>query len=58
MASDVTVGFTKNPRQLMAKARVASAANAPIMRVFCIFEDMFGETPWARLFRVTEIVVF
>lgn len=33
-ASEVTVGFTKNPRQLMPKAKVASARNAPVRRSF------------------------
>jgi len=34
------VGFTKKPRQLIAKARVASTARAPAMRSLCCFEDM------------------
>jgi hypothetical protein len=41
MASEVSVGFTKNPRQLAAKAKDASAANAQITRSFDFDEDMF-----------------
>jgi hypothetical protein len=40
IASAVSVGFTKNPRQLMAKARVASAAKAPISRSFFFVDDI------------------
>ncbi len=36
----VSVGFTKNPRQLMAKAKVARAAKAPIRRSFCFVDDI------------------
>lgn len=35
------MGFTKNPRQLAAKASAPSAAKAPINRSFCFLEDMF-----------------
>jgi hypothetical protein len=45
---DSSVGFVKNPRQLMAKARVASTARAPARRSLCGFEDMIVKTPWAR----------
>jgi hypothetical protein len=36
-----TVGFTKNPRQLTAKARVARAAKAPMIRILCFVGDIF-----------------
>lgn len=45
IVTPVSVGFTKNPRQLAAKANVASAANAPINRSFCIFEDIIIRLP-------------
>ncbi len=48
IAREVRVGFTKNPLQLMASARVASAAKAPISRILCFVDDIFLETPWAR----------
>jgi len=38
--SELNVGFTKNPLQLTANARVASTANAPIKRSFEFFDDM------------------
>jgi hypothetical protein len=36
----VTVGFTKKPLQLMARANVASAAKAPARRSFCLVDDI------------------
>jgi hypothetical protein len=42
------VGFTKKPRQLTAKARVASAAKAHSGRSFDFVDDMFVNTPSAR----------
>lgn len=47
---ELTVGFTKNPRQLAAKASVASAAKAAVKRSFDFMEDMFVAAPWARRF--------
>jgi|SRR5579862_1603463 len=47
-ASAVSVGFTKNPVQLIASARVASAAEAPTTRILCFVDDIFVETPWTR----------
>ena len=47
-ASAVNVAFTKNPLQLTASARVASAAKAPTSRILCFVDDIFVETPWAR----------
>src|ERR1700722_15790113 len=44
----VRVGLTKNPRQLIASARVASAAKAPISLIRCLVDDIFLKTPWAR----------
>src|ERR1700747_3257082 len=41
----LTVGLTKNPRQLAAKARLRSTANEPIR--FNFFAGMFCGTPWA-----------
>jgi hypothetical protein len=41
----LTVGFTKNPLQLTAKAKLRSTANEPIS--FNFFADMFSGTPWA-----------
>src|SRR4029077_11712631 len=41
----LTVGFTKNPLQLTAKARPRITANEPIS--FNFFADMFSGTPWA-----------
>jgi hypothetical protein len=38
---EVSVGFTKNPRQFTARARVASAANAPARRSWCLIDDIF-----------------
>jgi len=35
-----TVGFTKNPLQLTATAKVASAAMAPAKRSFCLGDDI------------------
>jgi hypothetical protein len=43
-----SVGFTKNPRQLIARARVASAAKAPISRSWDFIDDIVSETPRAR----------
>jgi len=37
---DVNVGFTKKPRQLTAKAKVASAAKAPMRRSLCFADDI------------------
>ncbi len=39
---EVSVGFTKNPRQLTANAKAASAAKAPIKRSFDFVEDITG----------------
>jgi len=39
-ANDESVGFTKKPRQLAARARVASTENAPIKRKFVFFNDI------------------
>jgi len=36
----VSVGFTKNPVQLTAKARVVSAAKAPMRRGLCVVNDI------------------
>jgi hypothetical protein len=44
----VNVGFTKKPRQLIARAKVASAEKAPISRSFCFVDDILVDTPWAR----------
>jgi hypothetical protein len=44
--SELNVGFTKNPLQLTANAKVASAANAPIKRSFEFFESMCS---WSSL---------
>ena len=44
MAKDEIVGLTKNPLQLAARAKVRSAANAPITLIFCariMFWDSF-----------------
>jgi hypothetical protein len=49
MPIEVKVAFMKNPRQLTARARVASAAKALISRSFCFVDDIPVETPWARL---------
>jgi hypothetical protein len=38
---EVNVGFTKNPRQLTARARAASAATAPATRSWCLIDDIF-----------------
>jgi hypothetical protein len=44
-----TVGFTKNPRQLMARASVASAASATANWSFFLVDDIkVIKTPWAR----------
>lgn len=37
---EVNVGFTKNPRQLAARASAARAAKAPAIRSVCFVEDM------------------
>jgi hypothetical protein len=42
---EVSVGFTKNPRQLMARARVTSAAKAPTKRSFDVIDDIFVQAP-------------
>ena len=47
-AMDDKVGFTKNPRQLTASAKVASAAKAPLSRSFCLFDGIRVQTPWMR----------
>ena len=41
MATEVSVGLTKNPLQLAAKANVASAAKAQIKRSFDLYKDIF-----------------
>ena len=46
-ANDESVGFTKNPVQLAARARVASTENAPIKRKFVFFNDIPVLTPLA-----------
>jgi len=46
--SELSVGFTKNPRQLTAKANVASAAKAQAKRNFDFSEGIFVAAPWAR----------
>jgi len=46
---ELTMGFTKNPRQLMARASVASAANALISRSLDFMEDMVSRTPWGTV---------
>src|SRR5581483_5387462 len=53
---DDSVGFTKKPRQLAAKAIVASTAKAPIKRTFGVLEDILVATPWARSLRCSGIV--
>jgi hypothetical protein len=45
---ELTVGFTKKPRQLTARAKEASAAKAAIRRKLDFMEDMFVAAPWAR----------
>jgi len=44
-AIDVRVGLTKNPRQLTARAKAASAANAQIKRSLDFIEGIVLETP-------------
>ena len=39
-ASELNVGFTKNPLQPTANARVASTLNAPIKRRLDLFDDI------------------
>jgi hypothetical protein len=39
-ASEDIVGFTKKPRQLMARANIASAAKAAARRSFCFVDDI------------------
>jgi hypothetical protein len=39
-ASELSVGFTKKPLQLMAKARVRSAAKVPATRSWCFVDDI------------------
>lgn len=48
-ASDVSVGFTKKPRQPTARDKDASTAKAPIKRSLGFVDDIFVDTPWARL---------
>jgi hypothetical protein len=40
-----TVGFTKKPVQLKARAKVARAAKAPAMRSLCFVDDIFILNP-------------
>ena len=47
-AIEVSVGFTKNPLQLTARARVVSAAKAPMSRILCFVDDIIAATPSAR----------
>jgi hypothetical protein len=42
---ELSVGFTKNPRQLMARARVTSAITAPTKRSFDVVDDIFFQAP-------------
>ena len=44
----VIVGFTKKPRQLMARAKLMRAPKALIRRRFDFGEDMFFTTPTGR----------
>src|SRR2546421_307232 len=64
---EVSVGFTKKPRQLIAKAKVASAAKAPARRSLEVIEDIFIHNSLGRAclssrerlpthFRVAKIV--
>ena len=46
--SELSVGFTKNPRQLTARAKVAKAAKAQVMRSLDFSEGIFVAAPWAR----------
>jgi hypothetical protein len=46
--SELRVGFTKNPRQLTARAKVASAAKAQITRSLDFSECILVAAPWAR----------
>ena len=46
--SELRVGFTKNPRQLTAKANVASAAKAQIKRSLHFNEGILVTAPWVR----------
>ena len=41
-----SVGFTKNPLQLTARANIASAATAPMARICDLVEDI---VPWDSL---------
>lgn len=41
----VTVGFTKKPVQLKARAKVARAAKAPAMRSLCFVDDIVISNP-------------
>lgn len=47
-AIELRVAFTKNPRQLTAKANVASAAKAQVKRRLDFSEGIFVAAPWAR----------
>ncbi len=49
----VTVGFTKNPLQLTARARVASAANAPARRSLFLVDDIVIRDSLGGLARIT-----
>ena len=46
--SELSVGFTKNPRQLTAKANVASAAKAQIKRSLDFNVGILVTAPWVR----------
>ena len=46
--SELSVGFTKNPRQLTARANVASAAKAQIKRSLDFNEGILVTAPWVR----------
>jgi len=48
MARLLNVGFTKNPRELAARANDARAAKAQIKRSLDFSEGIFVAAPWAR----------
>jgi hypothetical protein len=48
-ASELIVGFTKKPVQLMVRANVATAANAPARRSLCLVDDIIISGPFVRL---------
>jgi len=54
MARLVSVGFTKNPRQLTAKANAASAAKAQVNWSFD-FNEGIVTAPWARPARLISL---